>query len=285
MLESRDLRIFYIVAQEKNITKASIRLGYVQSNVSARIQHLESEVNTPLFYRSKKGMVLTHAGETLFKYAQQILHLIDEAAKSVQYTETPSGPLALGSPETTASVHLPKLLQKYHKKYPEVRLSLITGHPYELLQKVLDYQLDGAFVNGPVDHPDIEHILTFEEELVLVSNKKEKDIHDLIKEPVLFLGSGCSMRARLEKWFEEEGMGTENIMEFGTLEAILGGVSAGLGVSLLPKSSIARIEEQGIIRSFPIPEHYRQFNVCFIYRKDLFKTRALEKFLESLKAI
>lgn len=284
-MESRDLRIFYMVALEKNMTKAASRLGYVQSNVTARIQHLEAEVNTPLFYRSKKGMFLTHAGEKLFKYTQQILNLMDEALKSVQYAEIPSGPLSLGSSETTAAVHLPGLLKNYHNQYPQVKLSLITGHPHDLLQKVLDYQLDGAFVNGSIDHPDIERIMTFEEELVLVSNKAEENIQELMKKTMLFLAGGCAMRTRLEKWFEEEKMTLENVMEFGTLEAILGGVSAGLGISLLPKSSITRMEEQGLVRSHPIPVQYRQFKVYFIYRKDRFQTRAFEELLHSLKMV
>jgi DNA-binding transcriptional LysR family regulator len=281
-MDSKDLRIFHIVAKEQSITRAAEILGYVQSNVTARIRQLEKELDTSLFYRSKKGMVLTQAGQNLLEYSGKIIRLLDEALKSVQYKKTPSGPLTIGSLETTAAVHMPKLLQAYLHQYPEVKLSLTTGHTKDLLAKVLDYRLDGAFVNGKVDHPDVEQVLVFEEELVLVSEKTTEALSDLMSKPMLFLGRGCSMRYRLEQWMTEEGIDATNIMEFGTLEAIVGGASAGLGVSLLPRSAVHKIEEQGLVCTHSIPERYRHSHIYFVYRKDLFQTSAFEKFLEHI---
>jgi DNA-binding transcriptional LysR family regulator len=281
-MDSKDLRIFHTVAIEKNITRAAEVLGYVQSNVTARIRQLEKEVSTPLFYRSKKGMILTQAGENLFGYSEKILHLLDEALKSVQYTDNPSGPLTIGALETTAAVHMPNLLRDYLQEYPEVKLSLVTGHTGDLVQKVLDYEIDGAFVSGKVDHPDMEQMLVFEEELVLISENTVGKLKEILKKPMLLLSIGCSMRNRLEAWMEEEGIETNNIMEFGTLEAILGGTSAGLGVSMLPKSAVKRMADQGLIRFYVIPEAYRNYQVYFVFRKDFFQTRAFERFLEHI---
>ncbi|MCH5584099.1 LysR family transcriptional regulator [Shimazuella sp. AN120528] len=281
-MDSKDLRIFHTVAQEKSITRAAEVLGYVQSNVTARIRQLEKEVGIPLFYRSKKGMILTKAGHNLLEYSGKIIHLLDEALKSVQYTAAPSGPLVIGALETTAAVHMPKLLKAFLHQYPEVKLSLCIGHTNDLMEKVLDYRLDGAFVNGKVDHPDLEQVLVFKEELVLVSENSTAELSDLMSKPMLFLGRGCSMRDRLEQWMEEEGIEDTNIMEFGTLEAILGGASAGLGVSLLPKSAVKMMEDQGLVCTHPIPDHYRHSHIYFVYRKDLFQTCAFEKFLEHI---
>ena len=77
-MESNELRIFRAVAQEGSITKAAQTLGYVQSNVTARIKQLEAELKTQLFYR-QRGMLLTPTGEKLLIYAEKILHLLDEA--------------------------------------------------------------------------------------------------------------------------------------------------------------------------------------------------------------
>ena len=94
-MESNELKIFMAVAQEGSITKAAQRLGYVQSNVTARIQLLESEVNTKLFYR-QHGMLLTPMGEKLVTYAEQILHLLDEADKTLNDLNDPAGKLSIG---------------------------------------------------------------------------------------------------------------------------------------------------------------------------------------------
>ncbi|EGL18018.1 MULTISPECIES: LysR family transcriptional regulator [unclassified Paenibacillus] len=283
-MESGDLKIFRTVAREGSITKAAHILNYVQSNVTNRIQLLETELGTQLFYRSSKGMKLTAAGQNLLGYADKIVVLLEEAVKSAQATDIPKGPLRLGSLETTAAIHLPQLLTRYHGLYPEVELSLITSDSHQLIRKIKDYELDGAFVYGPVSQEELECQPAFEEELVLISEPKETDLAELLKKPLLFFGSGCSHRDRVERLLVKEGVEARHMIEFGTLEAIIGGVSAGLGVSLLPRSSISRIVQAREVYLHPIPEEFREINVVFIYRKDLFKTEAFKRFLDFLRS-
>ncbi|MFS0838406.1 LysR family transcriptional regulator [Paenibacillus sp. 1P03SA] len=282
-MESGDLKIFRTVAREGSITKAAQSLNYVQSNVTNRIRLLETELGTQLFYRSSKGMKLTAAGQNLLAYADKIVILLEEAVKSAQATDVPKGPLRLGSLETTAAIHLPQLLTRYHGLYPEVELSLITSDSHQLISKIKDYELDGAFVYGPVSHEELVCRPAFEEELVLISEPKETDLAGLLKKPLLFFGSGCSHRDRVERLLAKEGVEARHMIEFGTLEAIIGGVSAGLGVSLLPRSSISRIVQAREVYLHPIPEEFREINVVFVYRKDLFKTQAFKRFLDFLR--
>ncbi|AJS60878.1 LysR family transcriptional regulator [Paenibacillus sp. IHBB 10380] len=279
-MESGDLRIFQAVAREGSITKAAQMLNYVQSNVTTRIQYLETQLKIPLFRRSNRGMTLTPAGVNLLEYADKILTLMDEAVKSTQYSDHPAGPLRIGSIETTAVIHLTPLLTEYHSRYPDVNLSLITGVTHGLLQKVLDYELDGAFVYGPIDYPDIEYVAAFEEELVLISEPGKSDIRELLTKPMLFFDVGCTHRRRAESFLSESGLTSYKIMEFGTLEVILGGVSAGLGVSMLPRSSIAKAEEAGIITSHRLPEKYRDLQVWFVHRRDSIYSSALLRLLQ-----
>ncbi|GIO32610.1 MULTISPECIES: LysR family transcriptional regulator [Paenibacillus] len=281
-MESGDLKIFQAVAREGSITKAALRLGYVQSNVTARIRQLEAELNTSLLHRQSRGVSLTPAGENLLKYADKIVYLLDEAFKSTRNSETPSGSLRIGSLETTAAVQLPGMMLEYHRSYPEVKLSLSTGHTSDLVRKVLDYELDAAFVNGPQNHPDLEELFSFEEEMVLIAEPGEASLQTALTKPQLFIGKGCFHRKKLEHWLEEHQQ-TLNSMEFGTLEAILGGVSAGLGVSLVTRSSVKTWEEAGKIRVFSIPEKYRRSVVKFVFRRDLFRTSAFEKFVEQIR--
>lgn len=282
-MESGDLKIFQAVAREGSITKAAQVLNYVQSNVTTRIQYLEAKLNIPLFRRSNRGMILTPAGENLLEYANKILVLLDEAVKSTQYSEHPAGPLRIGSIETTAVIHLPPLLTEYHSRYPDVNLSLITGATHGLLQKVLDYELDGAFVYGPIDLPDIEHTAAFEEELVLISKPGSSNMGELLSKPMLFFDVGCTHRIKAENFLSENGFASFQIMEFGTLEVILGGVSAGIGVSMLPQTSIAKAEEAGTITSHRLPEDYRELQVCFVHRRNSIYSTALSSLLQLIK--
>ncbi len=283
-MEISDLKIFQTVAREGSITKAAKILNYVQSNVTTRIQDLENQLKVPLFHRSNRGMTLTPAGENLLKYADQILSLMDEAIKSTQYSEHPTGPLRLGSIETAAASHLAPLLTEYHSYFPDVHLSLITGETHSLLQKVLKFDLDGAFVYGPVDLAEIEHVAVYTDELVLISEPGNHDVHVLLTKPMLFFDVGCSHRAKAEHFLRESGLTSINIMEFGTLEVILNGVSSGLGVSLLPKSSISKAEEAGLIASHRLPEGYRELQVWFVYKRESVYTSALLKFVQFIES-
>ncbi|BBH20501.1 putative HTH-type transcriptional regulator YusT [Paenibacillus baekrokdamisoli] len=275
-MESADLRIFRTVAREGSITKAALQLGYVQSNVTARVQQLESELGTVLFYRHNRGMTLSSSGKALLAYADKIVGLLDEATKALSSLSEPSGPLIIGSTQTAAAVRLPKLLASYYEQNPRVQLSLTTGHSEFLMENVLQYVMDGAFIGCKCTHPDLQSIPAFQEELVIVSAPTIATLEMALKRPILVFSSGCSYRDVLNQWLSTTGLTQPTIMEFGTLEAILGGVTAGLGISLMPRSIVNKAELEGTIRTHSIPAPYTHMTTEFITRKDSFISSALQ---------
>src|ERR1700753_2476726 len=126
-MELTDLVTFSGVAQNGAITQAAEELNTVQSNVTQRIKALEAEIGTALFERHSRGMTLTGAGRRLLPYAQRMAVLSREAVLAARDDGEPKGPLAIGSMETTAAVRLPALLADFHRRFPEVKLSLRTA--------------------------------------------------------------------------------------------------------------------------------------------------------------
>lgn len=281
-MESTDLRIFQMVAREGSITKAALRLGYVQSNVTARVQQLESELGTVLFFRHNRGMTLSSSGKTLLTYADKIVGLLDEATVALSSSSEPSGPLMIGSTQTAAAVRLPKLLASYYEQHPNVLLSLTTGHSQFLIEQVLHYELDGAFIGCHCDHPELQSVPAFDEELVIVSAPLVADLEEALTRPILVYSKGCSYRDILEQWLFSSGLKQSIIMEFGMLEAIIGGVSAGLGISLLPRSVIYKHEAEGTVRTHAVPDKFTHMKTEFITRKDSFVSSALHAFIGTL---
>lgn len=285
-LDTAALQVFQAAARSGSVSKAAQLLNYAQSNVTTKIKQLEKELGAPLFYRHNRGITLTPAGKTLLEYADKALRLLEEARKAVQDASTPTGPLSIGSMETTAAVRLPHLLADYHRMCPGVDLSFVTGPSQQLIQAVLDYSLDGAFVMGPVEHPELLQDSVFEEELVLVTDALHPHLDfpkELTGRTVLVFRSGCSYRAKLLGWLQEEGVMPVKVMEFGTLETIIGCVAAGLGVSLLPESIVCSKTKESLVRSFPIPERYGRVQTVFIRRKDAYLTQAYKVFLHEIK--
>ncbi|WP_435924681.1 LysR family transcriptional regulator [Paenibacillus sp. DYY-L-2] len=281
-MESTDLRIFQAVAREGSITKAAFRLGYVQSNVTARIRQLETELGTVLFHRHNRGMTLSSSGKMLLNYADKIVGLLNEATAVIASSGEPGGPLLIGSSQTTAAVRLPKLLTRYYKMYPKVELSLITDLSERLADKVAQYELDVAFISSHISHPELRAIPVFEEEVVLISPPGITDIDDALAKPNLVYSKGCAYRELLEHWLHARGKSHPYTMEFGTLEAIIGGVSAGLGISLLPRIVVQNQASAGTVTLHQVPEAYRYTKTELVVRKNAQATSALLALVDML---
>lgn len=284
-MDLQALRFFQSVAELGSISKAARELNYAQSNLTFKIQQLETDLNTTLFYRHNKGTTLTDKGKVLLSYSEEVFQLLDEIKEMISDDQTPKGPLVIGSMETTAAVRLPALLSKFHREYPAVDLTLRTGPTEQNVQDVLRYELDGAFVAGPIEHPELTYKTVFEEELVLVTDVFQQSLSSLEEiqnRTILVFRNGCSYRARLEEWLQHEGVIPKKIMEFGTLDGIIGCVSAGLGISLLPRSVVSKNVEEGLIIEHSIPEQFGKVKTIFVYRKDKYMSTSLEKFTEML---
>ena len=282
-MDLQALKVFKSVAEMGSISQAARELNYAQSNITTKIQQLETQLQTTLFYRHNRGTTLTSKGKMLLTYAEKIFQLIEETSKVMRDDENPRGSLMIGSMETTAAVRLPALLSKYHHAYPDVDLTLKTGPTEQNIQGVLQYDLDGAFVAGPIEHPDLIQKTVIEEELVLITDTIHSSllsIKDIQTRTLLVFRTGCSYRAKLEQWLHKEGVVSYKIMEFGTLEAIIGCVSAGLGISLLPISVIKKHVEDGNIRYHSIPSSYGKVETVFIHRQDTFMPTSLKKFID-----
>ncbi|AXI11232.1 LysR family transcriptional regulator [Oceanobacillus zhaokaii] len=280
-MEFKDLEIFQIVAEKGTITAAAREFNYVQSNITSRIHKLETELNTPLFNRHRRGMSLTPEGKKLLTYSKQILLLTDEMKKAVQNKQEPTGKLDIGTVETV--IHLPIILSSYIKKYRKVDLSLFTGVTDKLKEDVLNHKLEGAFITESDLHPDLISHDVFQEELVLISDLRISTLEALIEEPILCFSKGCGYRVRLEAWYKDQNIAPQQIMEFGTLETILRSVAMGIGIAFVPKSTVTQLENSGVIRCHTLPEQYSKVKTVFIRRADAFLTSTIETFIDTIE--
>jgi DNA-binding transcriptional LysR family regulator len=268
-MDAADLRIFEAVARLGGMNRAAAELNTVQSNVTARIRLLEQELEAPLFYRHSRGVALTDAGRRLLPYATRLEHLLRDARSAVTDDGHPKGSLTIGALETTA-------------QFPKVDLILRTGTTQELISDVLDRRLEGAFVCGPVDHPDLEQRHAFREELAILTSTSIQNLDALFREAelrIVVLRAGCSYRQRLEDLLAQRGILSPRRLEFGTLEAIVACVGAGLGVTLLPKSLIGAVTRDQDLSVHSLPKGQGRVDTIFIHRRDAYMSSALKAFL------
>ncbi|MFS4876706.1 LysR family transcriptional regulator, partial [Staphylococcus aureus] len=129
-----DLEAFYKVCENCSFTKAAQELNYVQSNVTAKIQRLESYYQVKLLYRDKKGIKPTPEGIELLNYIKRIFTILHEAEHNVSNNKKLN--INIGTIETIAAVHLPKLLNEYKKKNPKIQINLKTDNSIKLIEHV-----------------------------------------------------------------------------------------------------------------------------------------------------
>ena len=283
------LRILCAVAEDGSVTQAAVRLNTVQSNVTARIRQLEDELATSLFDRINRRLVITPAGRLLVDYAERLLALAEEAADAVRIHDTPQGLLRLGSMETTAAARLPAVLVALRARHPKIELRLTTGPTAHLIQGVLQHQLDAALVSAPVMHPQLAMEAVIEEEPSLISAADWPTLAsaaDLAARGPLALFTfreGCSYRQRLLDWLRGEGVQVAQLNEFGSFEAIIGCVAAGMGVSLLPRAVLDVHIAAGTLRTHPTPAAIGKAETLLVWHRERSRHVAREAFSALLR--
>ncbi len=285
-MELQTLKLFRVIALEGSFSKAAQKLNYAQSNLSVKMAQLEKELQTTLFYRHNRGISLTSKGEVLLQYATDLLNLASETENALQEQGEAEGVLTIGSMETTAISRLPGILSVYHGDNPYITLTIQTKATEQGIHGVLDYTLDGAFVAGPVRHPDLLAVPVEQEHLVLIADCTYPEVMTpaaLLGQTLVVFQQGCAYRRILEQWLRAEALFPQKVIGFDSLGAIIASVSAGLGISLLPEAVVQPYIDSGVLRSYTIPERYALVQTEFVYRKAGVINPALKRFLKTLQ--
>ena len=281
-----DLYAFKSVVKNGSFSKAALELNYAQSNITMKIQSLEKHYHTQLFYRHNRGITLTPKGELLLEEVNKMIQLYETTLQMMSESEQANGPLRIGSMETTAAIHLPAMLKKFHEENENVDITISTGPTRDNMKRVEDYELDGAFIAGPIAHPSLQSKKLIVEELVLVTTINHKPILSLKQledSTMIVFRSGCSYRALFEQWLHTDGIVPKKLMEFGTLDGLLGCVAAGLGATLLPLSVVEKQAPFHQIQYHRVQEEQSLIPTLFIYRKESYQSKALRNFLSVIE--
>lgn len=269
-MQLKSLRMFEAVCDTGSFGAAAQRLHTVQSNVTAHIKKLEDETGAQLLARSSP-VHPTPAGRLLRRYAQQMLQAHDAALAALQGQQAAPGVLRIGSMESTAALRLPPLLARLHQRHPGMQLELRTGTTASQLADLLAGQVDCAFVSGMPPQPQLSGWPVFREELVLVSARPLAAFPtplQLCASPFLAFRQGCSYRQRIELLLASQGITAVQIMELGTLDAILGCVAAGMGYALLPQAVVAAQQHRFGVHWCALPAPLRpaiaQVDTCLV---------------------
>lgn len=262
-----DLHIFRSVVEEGGVIKAATLLNRVPSNITTRIKQLEERLDIQLFQRQGRRIVLTEAGQILFKHSERLLHMAEEIEREVCGLGA-RGTLKIGSLESAAGVRLPKILAKFNIDYSQISLELKTGSTDFLLERLKTFEIEAAFVSEPCDLGNLNSIKVFEEELVLISSTQFKAItepQDLKGTTIVAFAHGCSYRRCLLEWLGEAKVSPKRFLELSSYHAIVACVAAGAGIAILPKSILEHVVVGEAVKQHILPNPIRTNNTYLVW--------------------
>ncbi|MGG2779381.1 LysR substrate-binding domain-containing protein [Pseudomonas aeruginosa] len=266
-MELRHLRYFIAVAEELHFGRAAERLGISQPPLSQQIQALEEEIGARLFERTNRRVELTDAGRLFLDESRQVLAQVDKAVLLACRAHLGElGELKIGftssAPFTST---IPSSIHAFRKAYPDVHLDLQEMSSRQVLKALLEESLQVGVIR-PLALPDAVHwVELFREPLVAVlradhplaaGSEDGLAIAALAEEPFVFFprSYGTGLYDQVIALTRQAGFSPRIAQEASEAMTIIGLVSAGLGVSILP-ASFRRTRVDGVVyRTLSDPE-------------------------------
>ena len=243
------IEAFLEVARRQNLSRAAEALFVSQPTLTARLQSLEATLGEQLFIRTRRGMRLTEAGDAFLPYAEHaVAALADGRERLGELRRGVAGRLVLGAPPTVSTYTLPALLARFSAAHPGVRLAVKTGTSEEILDMVLHDQVQLGIIRA-LANPEIETIPLYTDTLVLIAGPghrlarsptgRQARMADLAGEVLVLFGRSSSYLEFTTATFRQAGVLPGSVLELDNLEAAKKMVEHGLGVSLVPASTVA----------------------------------------------
>lgn len=285
-MDFHQLKIFMEVARQKNFSRAAENVFLTQPTVSARIKSLEDEIGTLLLDRSQRELQLTAAGKVLFKYAQQLLGIKEEALAAIQNEyRVIKGHLEIASSSVPGAYLLPVLLRSFHREYPETTFSVRLCDTRQVLQSMQDYTYDLGFVGEPGEKEGLGQIELVEDELILIAPSgtvlpavgKERsplpqvEFSSCLDRPFVMREPGSATRQVFEKALKKHPASNKSMKVIAYLEsqeAIKEAVKAGLGLTVISQKAVQDELQAGSIKGYKLLDLELKRNFYLIFWKN-----------------
>ncbi len=262
------LQVFEAIAKHSSFTRAAEELYLTQPTVSQQMKQLTKAIGMPLFEQLGKRLYLTEAGEEVLKTSREISERFSQLEMTLAGLRgMKQGKLRI-SAITTAKYFVPRLLGPFLQKYPGIAISFQVTNRQQVLDRLADNLDDLYFIGMPPSTADICVRPFMENPLVVVAphnhplaHEKNIALHRLAEEPFIVRESGSGTRMVLERFFAENRIEINVVMEIGSNEAIKQAIVGGLGISVLSRHSLVLEGTHGPlaildVEGFPLQRHW-----------------------------
>lgn len=281
----KHLRIFIAVHQEMNITKAAARLHMTQPAVSRAIQEMEQYYGVRLFERMNHRLFQTECGRSLYDRALHIVDSFDSMETELRDWGS-SGRIRVGSSITIGNYSLSAIISSFQEKHPAVQVHATISNTANIELAVLDNELDlgliedypvnPSLIASPLAHDHLSLILPVGHPLC---RTERICIRDITAYPLLLREKGSAGRSFLDHVFAVHGLSCTPLWESSSTQALVRGVSAGLGLSLLPDRLVRADIESGAVATRPVEDESFTRTSYLIWHEQKYLSDLLKEFI------
>ncbi len=264
-MEFYQLEAFVKVVDQRSFSRAAELLYLSQPTVSAHVKSLEGELGTALFDRGKAEIMLTLAGEVLYRNARDLLDLRKKTLSEINGTEEiREEVIPLGASTVPCQYLMPLAIAAFEKKLPHVTVILKQQNSRRVCEDVFNYNYTLGVVGEKHQLPRLAYVPLTEDKLVAaipnqdefaqLLDRDELTLADLAGYRLLLREAGSGTRSLLEKELQHQGIGLQS---FGTRtyenqETIKQAVRRGLGITVISRFVVEDYEQFGLLVTKPI---------------------------------
>ena len=281
-------KIFYVVAKNGNMTKASEELFISQPAISQSIKKIENQLGGTLFLRSKKGMELTAEGKMFYEYIKNAIELIENAQNEFSsFQELDKGEIKIGVSTTLTKLILMDKLKEFHKKFPNININITNDITCHLIDNLKLGKLDFVIFNeGDVAESGLNLTKIAELKQGFVYNPEFfddnfKNLQDLENTDLILQKKPSNSRKFFDKWALKNGLNLTPKMEVVSQELIVQFASIGLGIGFVMTDFATKYYNNLV--ELKINKQIPNINVFLATNKSIIPTFASKTFIEMLK--
>jgi LysR family nitrogen assimilation transcriptional regulator len=271
-MDSRQLRYFITVYEQRNLSRAADQANVAQSALSHHISNLEAEFATPLFERKPRGMEPTAAGERLYEHARIILRAMAAAEREIREgSSVIAGDISIGMANSGMKAIGVPLMKAVLGKYPNLKLSLTESLSGATLMHLMASEVDLALVFNPPSEKDLIAEPVLEEQMFCVGTAKligksraPITFEEVTRLPLMTLLHGLSSRALLDDPVLLKRLEANAILHLNSISGMTGALLAGLGCAVATKLFVKEQLQAGalIAREVIEPKLTRTLYLC-----------------------
>ena len=247
-LSLRQLRAFWLVAQEGSMTRAAQQMHLTISALSMLVRTLEEELGVRLFERTTRRMELTEAGRQFMPAVRDVFLALDSGVQTLQEGKRrKSERLTLATSPLLAGTVVPAVIAKFREQFPNVDVTLADVPVDQVVSQVRESKADFGICTADAALTDLIAQVLYQDTLMLacspdhpMAERAQATWSDLIDQPLILLNPGTGMRRLTDQALSEFTLRLKPAFEVANIQTAIGLVAAGLGISVLPAYSLAR---------------------------------------------